>query len=87
MRSKTVLSTILLLDDLGKSNTISLNWIKAPNGHAMNDIADNLAKTGAESFGPLMCTPIPDAHIKELIDSETMYQEKMESRLGEPRGA
>ena len=37
----------------------------------MNDIADSLAREGSMAYGPHGRTPIPDAHIKELIDKET----------------
>ena len=72
IRSRSVLNTITYLEIAGEHNIIKLNWIKAHNGHAMNDIADKLAKTGSESFGPHKRIPIPDAFVKELIDKETI---------------
>ena len=71
IRSKTVQSTIQSLDALGHENRVSLNWIKAHNGHAMNDIADNLAREGSASFGPHPQIPMPDSYVKSLIDGET----------------
>ena len=72
IRSRSVLDTITYLEIAGEHNIIKLNWIKAHNGHAMNDIADHLAKAGSESFGPHKRIPIPDAFVKELIDKETI---------------
>lgn len=45
--------------------------MKAHNNHAKNDRADELAKARALSDNPCEWLPIPDAHIKELIDVET----------------
>ena len=64
-------STIQSLDTLGHENRVSLNWIKAHNGHAMNDIADNLARESSASFGPHPQIPIPNSYVKSLIDAET----------------
>ena len=72
IKSKTVLSTIKALETIGDVNEVILNWIKAHNGHAMNDIADQLARTGSEAAGPHLQIPIPDAHVKDLIDKETL---------------
>ena len=72
IRSRTVLETVLLLDQLGNENKVTLNWIKAHNGHAMNDIADKLAREGSMAMGPHPQVPIPDSHVKELIDKETL---------------
>ena len=38
----------------------------------MNDIADSLARQGSASYGPHPLIPIPDSHIKEIIDKETI---------------
>ena len=59
------------LNSVGKNNKVSINWIKAHNDHALNNIADNLAKHGSASLAPHNLVPIPDAYIKELIDKET----------------
>ena len=71
VKSKTVQNTIESLDSLGQKNQVTLNWIKAHNGHAMNDIADSLAREGSASLGPHPLIPMPDSHIKEIIDAET----------------
>ena len=38
----------------------------------MNDIADSLAREGSASLGPHSQIPIPDSHIKSIIDKETL---------------
>ena len=72
VNSKTVFDTIHALDAIGRDNNLKLNWIKAHNGHALNDIADKLARDGSASAGPHTRVPMPDANIKELIDNETI---------------
>ena len=72
VNSKTVMSTIKALEEVGTNNRVKLNWIKAHNGHAMNDIADKLARDGSASAGPQLTIPVPDAYIKDLIDKETL---------------
>ena len=72
VKSKTVKGAIELLDSLGQRNKVTLNWIKAHNGHTMNDIADNLARVGSASYGPHPLTPMPDSYIKDIIDKETI---------------
>ena len=37
IKSQTVLEAISALNTLGENNTVNLNWIKAHNGHVMND--------------------------------------------------
>ena len=51
---------------------IVINWIKAHNGHALNDRADFLARQGSEIQGPHLAIPVPDSHIKDLINRETI---------------
>ena len=72
IKSKAVKATIEEMDQLGMTNSIKLNWIKAHNGHAMNEIADSLAREGSAAFGPHSQIPIPDSHIKTIIDNETL---------------
>lgn len=70
IRSKTVFKAITLLNDLGSSNNIVFNWVKAHNKHATNDRTDELAKAGALSEEPWEWIPVPDAFVKRLIDEE-----------------
>ena len=72
--SRTVLATIIALETLSLRNKVTINWIKAHNGHSLNDIADQLAKDGASSLGPINRIPMPDAHVKSLIDEETQLK-------------
>ena len=72
IKSKTVMVAIEEMDRLGRTNNVKLNWIKAHNGHALNDIADSLAREGSASYGPHSQIPIPDSHIKSVIDNETL---------------
>ena len=55
MRSRTVLDAIYALNALvTDGNNVTMNWIKAHNGHVMNERADQLAtsKNGSELTGP-----------------------------------
>jgi ribonuclease HI len=51
--SKTVAECRRLLNKLGSKNTVSISWIKAHAAHAGNELADCLAKMGAnQTIGP-----------------------------------
>jgi ribonuclease HI len=51
--SNTVLECRNLLNRLGSKNKITIRWVKAHNAHEGNELADSLAKTGAnQSIGP-----------------------------------
>ena len=71
VNSKTVLAAIEAANKLGEENYITINWVKAHNGYSLNEIADELAKTGAEANGPQRKIEITDAQIKSIIDTDT----------------
>jgi ribonuclease HI len=51
--SKTVAKCRRLLNKLGSNNKVSISWSKAHAAHAGNELADRLAKMGAnQTIGP-----------------------------------
>jgi ribonuclease HI len=53
INSKTVLECRKLLNQLGARNSLKICWIKAHASHAGNEMADRLAKMGAnQTIGP-----------------------------------
>ena len=59
--SSTTLNTIQKLNALGtNTKRLTLNWIKAHNGHEGNEIADRLANMGARAKSKHAHVPISD---------------------------
>ena len=67
IKSKLVLECFTKLNNLGKSNKITIQWIKAHVGFQGNEEADMLAKKGAEQAlnGPEPFLPAPESFLKK----------------------
>ena len=68
-RSRTARDCYDSLNALGSTNTLEIRWIAAHIGLWGNEKADELAKLGTTSESTLNC-PIPQSHIKRLIDDK-----------------
>ena len=67
-KSKTVLATLDLLNELGRRGTrVKLCWVKAHVGTRGNERADALARLGSEQDAPAHEIPLPLVVIKNLI--------------------
>ena len=57
------------LNQLCNDNKVSLNWIPGHEGHMGNEVADRLAKAGADSatLGPVPLVPVPRSVNKHYI--------------------
>ena len=60
-RSKTTLRTISNLNTLSIWNNVTVRWIPAHQGHHGNELADALAKKGAQNTSEETLIPIPKA--------------------------
>ena len=58
-RSKTTQNTISNLNALAVFNTVKIRWIPAHKGHEGNELADSLAKKGAQEIENIIRPPIP----------------------------
>ena len=69
------------LNKLGETNTVTLYWIPGHKGHMGNEVADRLAKRGADSSdtpGPFPLIPVPKSHPKQLIREWGHYKHNIE---------
>ena len=70
------------LNRLANSNKVTLNWIPGHEGFMGNEVADRLAKRGAD-LPPEQAieVPVPQTHIKQLIKTwaETKHQKIWET--------
>ena len=75
-KSKCVLECKEIINKLGNTNKISLNWIPGHEGHMGNEVADRLAKRGVEmkTDGPEPFVPISNKtkkrYLKEWVDKQ-----------------
>jgi hypothetical protein len=84
--SKCVAECASWLDRLTRSNNVTLCWVKAHIGIMGNEIADRLAKRGADTpwWGPEPIVPIPMASVKSVI--RTKIKQGYVRRWGEGTG-
>ena len=75
IKSNLVLECFRILNKLGSTNSVKIQWIKAHvashnqvAGYIGNEEADMLAKKGADQVleGPEPFLPVPDAHLKRI---------------------
>ena len=68
--SSVIRDTINKLNLLGdKVKRLTLNWIKAHQGHEGNEIADRLANIGARAKNEQSHVPVSDTHVKTYINN------------------
>ena len=68
--SSTVQETVQKLNQLGQlTKRLTLNWIKAHNGHEGNEIADRLANIGARATSEHKYVQISDTLVKSYINN------------------
>ena len=68
--SSIILNTIETLNTLGtKTKRLTLNWIKAHQGHEGNEIADRLANMGALAKTEQIYIPVADSLVKSYINN------------------
>ena len=66
--SSVIMDTIHTLNTLGsKTKRLTLNWIKAHQGHEGNEIADRLANIGARAKNEQQPVPVSDTLVKSYI--------------------
>ena len=69
--SQVVYKCAKALDALAQLLPVNISWVKAHVGHQFNEIADQLANTGAklQVNGPEPYLPVPVCYIKQIIHS------------------
>jgi ribonuclease HI len=68
IESRSVRDARTELNNLGEKLEVTINWIKAHQGHAKNDMADECAKAGSKlTTRPMLSTAIPEATIQKRI--------------------
>ncbi|KAI3378370.1 hypothetical protein SNEBB_006622, partial [Seison nebaliae] len=72
--SKSTLECIRKLNELAETNRVSINWIPAHQGYEGNELADSLAKAGANDhfIGPTPSIPIPLSQVRRIV-KENMH--------------
>ena len=82
--SKCVLECKETLNQLAQTNKININWIPGHQGQLGNEVADRLAKRGADLMieGPEPIIPAATANIKQFVKqwAEKTHQKKWERR-------
>ena len=68
-RSTTVNDCYNAVQNIATQNNVTIKWVAAHTGIWGNEKADSLAKAGTTSTSLIKC-PIPQSHIKALIDSK-----------------
>lgn len=69
IKSKLVWNCLQLIKKLGTHNKVTLEWVPGHNGIKGNELADRLAKEGADSrfVGPEPYFGIPKCHIRKAV--------------------
>ncbi|XP_062533798.1 uncharacterized protein LOC134202829 [Armigeres subalbatus] len=77
-RSKLVIACRTQIEELNSVNTLHLIWVPGHSSIAGNELADELARTGASQdfFGPEPAIPISKCWVKRLISSWASTQHK-----------
>ena len=79
-RSKCVLNCKELLNEVGRSNQLMINWIPGHEGHMGNEVADQLAKRGLHKtvLGPEPIIPLNATINKQQIRNWALRQHNKE---------
>jgi ribonuclease HI len=71
------------LNKLGHSMDVKMRWVKAHVGHAQNELADELAKKGAQGEGDYAILPVPLSSFKQKVKEHlvALWETRWKARL------